>query len=302
MGEDCAGLLEVEHDDLERHLRDLYTAGASASTLAGVVAAVRGFYDYAAARGLVDENPALRLRGPSLRYQSEAPHLTIPETRRLLFGPSRPGLLPSDPLAARNRVLLAVVYVCGLRVSEPCRLRVEDLAWDESVRPPLWSILIRAGKWADRDHRMPVAQPVVSRMVGAYLEMRAREKAWKGSPWLFASYRGRRLDRSTAAEVFRRAAAAAGIESKGRRLSFHILRHSIATHLFQRGMRDSEVALWLRHRDRRSTERYIHINDRRMLKSWRKRDPLSNRTAAEVPSVHELGRALVGGVADSLVV
>jgi site-specific recombinase XerD len=292
LAEDVGGDLgAVTRDDLERFMRNLFIAGASASTRAGLVSAARGFYDYLAARGAIEESPAARLRGPSGRYEQEAPHLTIPEVRRLVFG-GRPGTIPGEAMAARDRVMVAVSYVCGLRVSEPGRLRVDDLAWDEKER--IYSVLVRRAKWADRDHRIPVVQPVVSRMLGAYLGLRARR--WPGCEWLFPTAAGGSMGAGTAQKVFGREIQRAGIERRGRRVTFHILRHSIATHLHQRGMREEEIGLWLRHRDGRSTRRYVHVSDERLVRAWRKRDPLSSR-GEDPPDVHAVGRALAGDLA-----
>ncbi len=290
----CGDLAGLGYGDLEGHLRDLYVAGAAASTIAGAVSAIRGFYDWMAARGAVAASPAARLMGPGRRYEEEAPYLTVPEVRRLVLG-ERPGTLPADPLAARDRVLLALAYVLGLRVSEPGGLRVEDVGWDEGEL--LYSVLVRRAKWSSRDERLVVAQPVVSRMLGAYLEVRRRR--WPECPWLLPNAAGGRLGRRSASRIFDAAVAAAKIERRGRRITFHILRHSIATHLYQRGMREKAIGLWLRHRDPRSTQRYVHVRDRGLVRMRRRLDPLSAPRAA-VPDVHGVGRALVGDVAAAL--
>jgi len=152
----------VDFSGLDRHLRALHLAGRARSTLAGVVAALRSFFEYSALVGVTEENPALRLRGPSTSYQAEAPYLEESEARRLIFG-ERLGWLPGEWLAARNQVLIAVSWAAGLRVSEPAALRLDDLRVDEDGT---WSILVRAAKWSESDTRIAIRDPRVGRMLG----------------------------------------------------------------------------------------------------------------------------------------
>ncbi|HBL30579.1 MAG TPA: hypothetical protein DD490_27405, partial [Acidobacteria bacterium] len=107
---------EIRREDVEKHLRRLHLAGRGESVREGVVVAVRSFGEWCLAHGLVEVNPGASLAGPR-PYRREVKVLTVAEVRRLLWGDA-PGVLPAEPLELRDRVLLGVAYVAGLRASE----------------------------------------------------------------------------------------------------------------------------------------------------------------------------------------
>ncbi|HKH45838.1 MAG TPA: hypothetical protein VKM72_14345, partial [Thermoanaerobaculia bacterium] len=109
-------LAQLGREDIERHLRRLHLAGRGESVRRGVVVAVRSLAEWCLAHGILDANPAASLSGPR-PYEREIKVLSVAEVERLLWGDS-PGTLPPDPLEMRDRVLLGVAYVAGLRASE----------------------------------------------------------------------------------------------------------------------------------------------------------------------------------------
>ena len=252
-------LTQVTFEDLDAHLRQLYLAGLGASARSGAVAAIRSFYTYLHARGMVAENPATHLERPAV-YAREMPVLTVGEVRRLIFGtdesarPAKTRLrpLPAHPLEARNRALLGVIYIAGLRVSEPGRLRLDEVRFNERG---LASILIRSAKASRGDVRQPL-NAAVSRLLAGYLQIRGEVAPM--SPWLFSNRWGRALTGSGVRSVFRARVKEAGIEARGRRLSSHVLRHSLATHLLRSGADPRAVQRVLRHRSLETTMRYLH--------------------------------------------
>jgi site-specific recombinase XerC len=137
--------------------------------------------------------------------------LTVAEVERLLWGDS-PGTLPRDPLEMRNRVLLGVAYVAGLRASEIGPLEAEGVVWHETGQ--IFSILVRRGKGSGQDVRLPLDRPV-SRMLGAWLADRPAGRFLWGRP----------LTRGAVRNIFLDRCAEVGIAASGRRLSPHILRH-----------------------------------------------------------------------------
>src|SRR5215212_4158450 len=158
---------QLGREDVERHLRRLHVAGRGESVRQGVVVAVRSLGEWCLAHGMVEVNPGASLSGPRA-YRREIKVLTVGEVARLLWG-DRPGGLPRDPLAMRDRVLLGVTYVAGLRASEIGPLEAEGVAWQEATQT--FSILVRHGKGAGGDVRLPLDRPV-SRMLGAWLTTR----------------------------------------------------------------------------------------------------------------------------------
>jgi site-specific recombinase XerC len=123
---------ELSREDVKRHLRRLHVAGRGESVRQGVVVAVRSLGEWCLAHGMIDANPGASLSGPR-PYRREIKVLTVAEVGRLLWGDT-PGELPSDLLAMRDRVLLGVAYVAGLRASEIGPLEAEGVVWQEATQ------------------------------------------------------------------------------------------------------------------------------------------------------------------------
>jgi site-specific recombinase XerD len=262
---------EVTRTDVERHLRRLHVAGRGESVRQGVVAAVKSLGEWCLVHGLVDVNPGASLSGPR-PYRREVKVLSVAEVSRLLWG-DRPGTLPREARAMRDRVLLGVAYVAGLRASEIGPLEAEGVVWNEAGR--VFSILVRHGKRAGGDVRLPLDRPV-SRMLGMWLA--AREDGKAGARRMAGRYLwGRSLSRGAVRKILQRRCSEVGIEPGGRRLSPHVLRHSLATHLLAAGADLREVQLLLRHRSIATTERYLHSDVDRLGAVLVRRSPLEGR-------------------------
>lgn len=143
----------------------------------------------------------------------------------------------------KHRLLLAVAYGAGLRVSEVMGLRVRDLDFERCL------ITVRQGKGSkDRVTVMP-------EKVAGDLRRFVFERA--GGEYVFASNRGEKLTVRTAQKIFERAMVMAGIDSLA---TFHSLRHSFATHLLENGVDVRYVQELLGHTNIRTTQRYTHVS------------------------------------------
>lgn len=152
------------------------------------------------------------------------------------------------PLGLRDRAMLAVFYGCGLRRAEGAGLAVGDLLFGEGL------LYVRNGK--GRTERYVPMGNGVARHLRTYLE-RGRP-ALPGSRFtdaLFVSMKGGAARPQSLNLALQRLSARAGLTL---RPSLHTLRHSIATHLLQRGMPLSRIAEFLGHRSLESTQIYTH--------------------------------------------
>jgi site-specific recombinase XerC len=225
-------IAQLDQRLIERHLRRLHVAGCGESVRRGLVVAIRSLGEWCLAHGIIESNPGASLSGPR-PYRREIKVLTVAEVGRLLWGDS-PGTLPRDPVEVRNRVLLGVAYVAGLRASEIGPLEAEGVVWHETGQ--IFSILVRRGKGSGQDMRLPLDRPV-SRMLGVWLAVRGSGNGGGRFLW------GRPLTRGAVRNIFLDRCVEVGIAATGRRLSPHILRHSVATHLLQEGVDIRQVQL-----------------------------------------------------------
>ncbi|HYN19826.1 MAG TPA: tyrosine-type recombinase/integrase [Thermoanaerobaculia bacterium] len=272
-------IAQLGREDVEKHLRRLHVAGRGESVRQGVVVAVRSLGEWCLAHGIVDVNPGASLSGPR-PYRREIKVLTVGEVSRLLWGDKR-GTLPRDPLAMRDRVLLGVAYVAGLRASEIGPLEAEGVAWQEATQT--FSILVRHGKGAGQDMRLPLDRPV-SRMLGVWLTTRPPGRFLWGRP----------LVRDAVRKILLRRCSEVGIVASGRRLSPHVLRHSLATHLLDAGVDIRKVQLLLRHRSIATTEKYLHADVDRLGAVLARKSPLERGRRGKAVGVRPAMQMILG--------
>lgn len=252
-------------------LEDLSLKGMSAETARQYLTAVRGFerwYDRPAqSMGLVEIRQYLlylkEVRGASASMRKLAVAgikflysitLDRPEVVATLPWPKVPHKLPeilSENEVARllacaheprSRAMLMLAYAAGLRVSEVCRLQVDDIDSKRGV------IRVRQGKGA-RDRETLLSPTLLAELRHYWSVVRPRR------PWLFPTPKGH-ADHHAAGLGFRLAAARAGIT---RQVTFHSLRHAFATHLLSRGVEMRVLQVMMGHRDIKTTSLYAFV-------------------------------------------
>jgi integrase/recombinase XerD len=233
--------------DLEAFVRDLMSSGLSPRSVARAVACVRGFYKFVAVEQKMPENPADDLRAPRA-WPALPKFLSLEEVDRLLEQPD-----VARPLGLRDKALIELLYATGLRVSELISLRAGDLNMDEGY-------LTCVGK-GDKQRIVPMGQQA-SDWVRRYMrEGRPAIVKKKSSPWLFVNARGGALSRVGFWKVLKGYGLAAGVS---RDLSPHVLRHSFATHLLDRGADLRMIQVMLGHADLSTTQIYTHVLEARL--------------------------------------
>jgi len=236
--------------DLVRFIHEQRRAGLSARSLARLVSSMRSFYKYLVLDGKVEKDPAGGLASPSV-WLSLPKFLTIKEVEALLAAPDN-----EDPRGVRDRAMLEVLYGSGLRVSELIALRAKDINMDEGF-------LLCRGK-GGKERIVPLGRSAC-RAVRRY-EDKARslfEKA--ASEFLFLTRRGGPFTRQGFWKLMKAYARAAGISSK---ISPHVLRHSFATHLLERGADLRSVQLMLGHSQITTTQIYTHVSRERLRRIY----------------------------------
>lgn len=209
----------------------------SASTMCCTVSALRFFYHHVLGRR-VDE---LQATLPRMRKQVLRPRVyTRDEIERLLNAPG---------LNLKHRVLLMATYAAGLRVSEVCRLKPEDILSAQM------QIRIEQGK--GRKDRYTILS---ARLLD---ELRAYWKAYRPKLWMFPG-RGdgaKPLTTASARMIFHKAVELAGLPDHG---GIHCLRHSFATHCLEAGIDLPTLQRMLGHSSLSSTAGYLHLRQERL--------------------------------------
>lgn len=236
----------AREEDLVRYVHAESRAGLSARSMARRISALRSFFRFLVLSGFLKKNPASQLTSPST-WLSLPKVLTVKEVEALLGATDE-----ARPQGLRDRAMLEVLYGSGLRVSELASIKPPDLNLDDGF-------LVCRGK-GGKERIVPVGRPACG-FVARYLrEVRPRYETGP-SPFLFLTRRGRGFTRQGLWKLLKGYAGKAGLSAK---ISPHILRHSFATHLLERGADLRSVQLMLGHSQITTTQIYTHVSRERL--------------------------------------
>lgn len=247
----AAGLDALTLPLLRSWLAAQAAAGAARTTLARRTSSVKTFTAWAARRGLVEADPAVRLQVPKARR-------TLPAVLRQdqaldAMAAAKSGAQEGDPLALRDRLIVELLYATGIRVSELCGLDVDDV--DTSRR------LLRVLGKGNKQRTVPFGEPAQTALTAWLADGRPALATADSGPALLLGARGRRLDpRQARTVVHQTIAAVDGAPDIGP----HGLRHSAATHLLEGGADLRVVQELLGHSTLATTQLYTHVTVARL--------------------------------------
>ncbi|MFT3904734.1 MAG: site-specific tyrosine recombinase XerD [Steroidobacteraceae bacterium] len=222
-------------------------SGARPRSTARQLSSFRRFYRFLAREGLVSEDPTAQIAMPKIG-RSLPKSLSEAEVEALLGAP-----VVNDPLGARDRAMLEVLYATGLRVSELVSLKLTQVNMNQGV--------IRVMGKGNRERLIPLGEEAV-RWLHAFLGSARNEILLeRNTDYLFPTRRGDRMTRQAFWHIIKRYARKAGVE---RELSPHTLRHAFATHLLNHGADLRVVQMLLGHSDLSTTQIYTHVARERM--------------------------------------
>ncbi len=248
---------EVSRGDVVSFLGARRADGASPRSLARATSALRGFFRFLAAEGILPADPTAELQNPR-RWAVLPKVLSAEEVRRLLEAPD-----VETPKGLRDRAILELLYACGLRVSELASLPLSNLRLADGF------VVVR-GK-GSKERVVPMAD-ASARWVARYLkEVRAKKRGAASSRWLFPGSKGRPVTRQTVFLSLKAAARRAGLPPAA--VSPHVLRHAFATHLVDGDADLRAVQMMLGHADIATTEIYTHVSRARIRRVYDRTHP-----------------------------
>jgi len=228
---------------LVRWLQQLADDGLRPSSQARALSAVRRLFAFLIAEGQLVANPSRDLTGP--RRRRSLPVVPSRQQTQRLVEVSK----GSSPRALRDRAALELLYAAGLRASELCRLRMDELNVSLGIVRP-------RGK-GSKERVVPLGKPALESLQRYLNEGRPPLLKGKASPYVFIGNRQKPLSRMGLFKIVRRLAVQAGIPKA---MSPHKLRHAFATHLLQGGADLRSVQEMLGHADISTTEIYTHVD------------------------------------------
>ncbi len=253
-GADFPGGLEPRH--LSDYLAHRKRAGLAAASIKAEAVALRVFFRFLVGRGRLTADPSEFLTLPRIeRYLPDT--LNERDVERLLASVG-----DTDPLVLRNRAIFELLYASGLRISELCNARLENIDLDEG-----W---IRVTGKGNKTRIVPVGSKAREALARYLASERPSLVRAKSGGEIFLSNRGRKLTRERVWQIIREYAKIAGIDNA---VYPHLLRHSFATHLLSNGADLRVIQEMLGHADIATTEIYTHVDQKRLRAVHKKFHP-----------------------------
>jgi len=254
----------IDHIAVRGFLSHLYDKGLTKTSVARALAAIRSLYRWLAQEGVVEQNPAKLVSTP--RLAKKLPRVpTIEEVNSVLDGEMPE--VASFP--ERDRLLLELLYGCGIRNSELVGINLED------IRASNQAILIR-GK-GKKERYVPFGESA-----GAAL---ARYVPWrqqllvtlrKSTPALLVNQRGGRLTTRSVGRIVKGIAVAKGLSPD---VHPHTLRHAFGTHMLEEGADLRAIQELLGHERLATTQRYTQLSVRHMMEVYDQTHPRAKAKA-----------------------
>jgi integrase/recombinase XerD len=245
-------VLKVQAEDVSKFLRFLYDRKLKPRSATRAFVAVRGLHKFLILDRAATENPTATIDQP--RWWKPLPNvLVLEEVDKLLAAPDTATLK-----GLRDRALLEVLYATGLRVSELIGLRLDGV--DTEIG------FVRCMGKGSKERIVPLGESAAS-AVTAYLQAR---RVRKPTNFLFLNNRGENLSRMGFWKILKGYGIKAGITKK---LTPHVLRHSFATHLLERGADLRAVQTMLGHTNISTTEIYTHVMRERLKEIYKSYHP-----------------------------
>ena len=240
----------LDRHALEAFVRQRMSAGLSPRSVARAVAAIRGYYKFLVLERGLDRSPADDWQPPRA-WPALPKFLSLEDVDTLIAQPD-----VSTPLGLRDRAMIELLYATGMRVSELVGVRMADLHLDEHY-------LTCIGK-GNKERLIPIGEQATE-WVNTYVRTGRttllERRAGRTSPRLFLNARGGSLSRVGFWKILKGHGRRANLP---RGLSPHVLRHSFATHLLDRGADLRAIQMMLGHTDLSTTQIYTHVLEARL--------------------------------------
>lgn len=239
---------EASPESILRFLSLLKEKNYASSSICRMLVAVKVFFRFLKKEGEISLDLGRYFDTPKM-WQLVPDVLTVEEVNALLAQPK-----PLDFIGSRDLAILELLYATGMRVSELCGMRIQDLS----------DTFVKVRGKGRKERLIPVNRQAilaVDRYLAAF-----RGKAEEENALLFISRGGKPIDRTAVWARVKAYAKSAGIEKS---ISPHTLRHSFATHLLENGADLRLIQDMLGHEDIGTTDRYTHVTGNRLKAAFK---------------------------------
>ena len=252
------GWKQIDHIVVRGFLSQLYEKGLSKTSVARALAAVRSLYRWLAREGVVEQNPAKLVATPKL--PKKLPRVpTIEEMNSVIDGE----MPESAAFPERDRLMLELLYGCGIRNSELTGINLDD------IRLSAEAILIR-GK-GKKERHVPFGDSARTALAAYFLErQRILDEIHKRLTALLINRRGGRLTTRSVGRIVKKIAVAKGLSPD---VHPHTLRHAFGAHMLEEGADLRAIQELLGHERLATTQRYTQLSMKHVLEVYDRTHP-----------------------------
>lgn len=240
-------LSKTTRSDITNFMLSQKDRGLSANSISRRLAAIRMFYRFLVRERILKSDPSSLIDSPKL-WKKIPETLSVNEIESLLAQPDI-----RDVQGIRDKAILEVLYATGMRVSEAVHLKTDDINVEVGF--------LRCIGKGNKERIIPLGKKAIASITRYLQASRTRLLKQKASEFIFVSRFGKKLSRQSLWKLIKKYARSARIKKPIRP---HILRHSFATHLLERGADLRSVQEMLGHANIATTQIYTHINKDRL--------------------------------------
>jgi integrase/recombinase XerC len=252
-------LKATDHLLIRAFLGQLYERGLSKASVARSLSSIRSFFKWMGRERMIELNPALLVAAPKL--PKKLPRVPTMEEMNSVLDAQMP---EEAAFAERDRLILELLYGCGIRNSELTGINLDDIHLRQGL------ILVR-GK-GKKQRMVPVGDPAQIALRD-YLPLRARaleQHRRTGEIALLINLRGTRLTTRSVGRIVKSIAVAGGLPSE---VHPHTLRHAFGTHMLEEGADLRAIQELLGHERLSTTQRYTQLTTKQVLDVYDKTHP-----------------------------
>ena len=237
----------VNQERVQDFIADLRARDYADATVARKVAAVKSFFNYLTAEGVLTQDPTETLSSPRVGKTLPKP-LSVREVDELLEQPRK----RSTPESKRDKAMLELLYATGMRVSELVALNLASIQLQNN------RATVRCMGKGGKERLIPIHEQAVQALRIYLQDARPELARSRREKALFINRRGERLTRQGFWLILKNYARAANIPSS---VTPHTLRHSFATHMLRGGAPLRSVQELLGHANISTTQVYTQLRD-----------------------------------------
>jgi len=250
--------LQISEAEIVDFIKDESIKGNSFSTQSHLISVLKSFYKYLIGEEKIDYNPASTIEPPQ-KWKTLPKYLSIDQVSELMDSPNT-----DQPPGKRDKAILELIYATGLRISEVGSLKMSYLYMDE--------MFIRVLGKGSKERVIPFGETAKT-FLRDYLD-NGRNFFLKGktSDYVFLNKSGEKISRITLWKIIKSYGRKIGVDHI---LTPHVLRHSFATHLLERGADLRSIQMMLGHSSISTTEIYTYVAKTRVKQIYEQFHPRS---------------------------